>query len=112
MKSVFILFFACCCLLICSCEKAGTITVTVKKQSTGQPIQIGDSIIVLVKNTSNTSKFYMQLTSSQGVAVFDNVDNASYRISSEMWDGSRGLYDERVVEMKNGKHLDIDLLIQ
>ena len=106
-----LIFIALTCSFL-SCKKSGILTVNVERQSTGQPIVIADSVTVLVKNTANNSKFYLGLTSNDGVAIFNQVDNGNYEVSSQVWDGSKGLTDIETLEIKNGKSVTIDLLLQ
>ena len=112
MKKLTILILVSTVLLVSSCKKTGTLTVNVKRQSTGQPIVTADSVVVLVKNTANIYKFYEGLSSSQGIAIFEKVDNADYEVSSEMWDGSKGLTDKQTIQVAKGKSVSVDLLLQ
>ncbi len=112
MKKLTILLLVSTVLLVSSCKKTGTITVTVKKQSIGQPIEIADAVTVLMVNTSDSLKFDLELSSAQGVAIFHNVENANYKISSQKWDGTKELYDQKIVEVKDGKSITVDLLLQ
>lgn len=95
-----------------SCKKNGAVTINVKKQSTGKPIEIADSVVVLVKNTENIYKFYMGCTSLIGVVVFSDVANAKYEITSQLWDGSKALTDKKNIQIKNGQSVTVDLLLQ
>lgn len=113
MKSFTILFFLLLGVFVSSCKKNGTITATVKKQSAGQPIQVGDSIAVLRVSTSNNSNFDLELSSSAGIATFKDVPNGTYKVSGELWDGGPTyLCDEKIVDVENGKDVSVDLLLQ
>lgn len=100
------------CLALASCKKDGTLTVTVNKQSAGQPSELALGATVLVRSISDSTKFYMERTSNLGVATFNDVKQDSYRVSAQVWDGSAGLYDDEIVGVRTGKNSDVVLLLQ
>lgn len=95
-----------------SCLKRSTVKVSVMKQSQGQPAVIASGQGVLMRNTKNQDDFYMELASAQGIAIFDEVKPGEYKISAEVWDGSKGLSDETIIQVKNGKDVDAQLLLE
>lgn len=112
MKNKFTSLLALISITIFSCNKAGTLTVTVNKMPTGQVLQTAAGVEVLVRNTSDSLNFYEGLTSAQGVTVINNIKQGSYQVSSQVWDGSKTLYGEETVSVQKGKNTNVGLLIQ
>lgn len=112
MKVSNLIFAILFCVVLVSCKKTGSLTVTVNKQSAGQPAEIASGVTVLLRSISDSTRFYMERTSNLGLAKFDDIRQDSYRVSSQVWDGSAGLYDEDVVDVRAGTNKDVVLLLQ
>jgi hypothetical protein len=112
MKRITLLAFVILSFAITSCKKKGSLTVTVTQQSAGQQAIPAVNVIVLVRSVNNSDKFYMDETSAQGVGVIRDIDAGEYKVSSQVWDGSDGLNDEKTVIIQKGKDLNISLLLQ
>lgn len=99
-------------LLVSACKKTGTLTVTVNKQSVGQPAQLAIGVAVVAQSISNSSKIFEAQTSGGGVAAFNDIPQDSYKVTSEVWDGSAYLRDDDIIDVKSGKNTDVILLLQ
>jgi hypothetical protein len=97
-----------------SCNKTSTVTVNVEQQAPGQAAIVSDSVVVLLVNTSNRNDFNIRTTSSQGVAIFDDVKSGSYSVSSEVWNPitAKGLYDTAYIQLQSGRNQTVNLLLQ
>ena len=99
-------------LMLVSCNKTSTVTVNIKQQSAGQTAIVSVGVNVLIVNTSNTHDFDIDTTSTQGTVAFSNTKAGSYRVSSEVWDGSKYLQDSTFIQLKDGKSADVNLLLR
>lgn len=96
-------------LSVFSCKKTGSLSVTVNKQSAGQPAEIAAGALVVVKNNERT---YGADASAEGKALFDEVVPGAYTVSSEVFDGTGMLVDEELITVPKGKNVDVKLLLE
>ncbi len=112
MKKLPVTIFLALVLLVSACKKTGTLTVTVNKQSVGQPAQLAIGVAVVAQSISNSSKIFEAQTSTEGIAAFSDIPQDSYKVSAGAWDGSAYLSDSDIVDVKSGKNTDVILLLQ
>lgn len=108
MRNVTIILFAIFCLCISSCQKAGSIKVTVQRPST-QPVPYATMIVEKLPNVARVSAAE---ANSLGQAVISDLKAGDYRVTAENFDSIFPATGSADVTVRKGENTDVTVTIQ
>ncbi|HLP20908.1 MAG TPA: carboxypeptidase-like regulatory domain-containing protein [Chitinophagales bacterium] len=108
MKKALILLSALICLFISSCEKGGSIKVTVQRPSM-QPVPYATMIVEKLPDITRVSAAE---ANSLGQAVISDLKPGDYRVTAENFDSIFPITGSADVSVKSGENTDVTVTIQ
>lgn len=109
MKKALNLLLVIFCVFVSSCDKGGSIQVTVQRPST-QPVPYATMIVEKLPGITRVSAAE---ANAQGKAVISDLKPGDYRVTAEVWDSSANMITGSAdVSVLSGENTDVTVTIQ